>query len=274
MTAVWGSALYALFLWWFGTGVALLLGRSARPRAVIGASLIAALSIAAIAATAQDASVLGACVAFTAAVAMWGWHEVTFLTGMITGPRRAACPPGARGWRRFRYAAQTLIHHEIALAANAAALWLWVGEAANPVAFWTFAALWILRLSVKFNIFLGAPNVADEFLPDDLSYFTSYFSTRPMNLLFPLSVTAGTFAAGGLIAHAAMVAEAPFHAAAQALIGVLIALGTLEHWFLVLPFREAALWRWYIDTRARRRAQRADKALRLAPIDAPTVLGR
>lgn len=274
MNAVWGSALYALFLWWFGTGVALLIGRAARPRALIGASLLAAAAIAAIAVTAQDASPLGACVAFTGAIAMWGWHEVTFLTGVLTGSRRVACPPAARGWRRFRYAAQTLMHHELALAANAVALWLWVGDAANPVAFWTFAALWILRLSVKFNIFLGAPNVADEFLPDDLRYFTSYFSPRPMNLLFPFSVTAATAVAGGLLAHAALVAETPFEATAQALIGVLVALGTLEHWFLVLPFREAALWRWYIDARARRRAHRAGKALALAQLDAPTLLGR
>jgi len=46
VSAVWGSALFALFLWWFGTGVALLLGRAARPRALIGATLLFALAVA------------------------------------------------------------------------------------------------------------------------------------------------------------------------------------------------------------------------------------
>jgi putative photosynthetic complex assembly protein 2 len=268
------ATLYAVFLWWFGTGVALLLGRASRGRALGGATALALAALWAIGATAGETSLRAAVVGFTGAIVLWGWHEVTFLTGVLTGPRRTPCPLGARGWRRFALAAETLIHHELALAATALGLWLWLGEAANATALWTFLALWVMRFSVKFNIFFGAPNVADEFLPDDLRYLTSYFSPRPMNLLFPVSVTAGTVIAGGLLLHAEMVAATPFEAASLALVGALVALGTLEHWFLVLPVKEAALWRWYIDSRARRRAKRAGTALGLAPLDAPTMLGR
>jgi putative photosynthetic complex assembly protein 2 len=274
MSTVWAAALYAVFLWWFGTGVALLLGRATRGRALLGATALLGVAIWTIDATAGLRDVTAALAGFTAAVAIWGWHEVTFLTGLLTGPRRTACPLGVRGWRRFRFATETLIHHELALAATALVLWLWLREAANPVALWTFLALWGMRFSVKFNIFFGAPNVADEFLPDDLRYLTTYFSPRPMNLLFPVSVTAGTVTAGGLLLHAELVAATPFEAAALASVGALVALGTLEHWFLVLPVKEAALWRWYIDSRARRRAKRAGKALALAPHGAPTILGR
>ena len=253
MGAVWIAALFALFLWWFGTGAVLLLGRASRTGvvAMTVAALVAALW--AMAATAEIATLWSALAAFTAGVALWGVHEAAFLGGFVTGPRREPCPPEARGWRRFYLASATLMHHEIALALTALALWLWLGGAANPVALWTFLALWAMRLSVKFNIFLGAPNVADEFLPEHLRYLATYFSPRPINMLFPLSVTIGTVAAGGLLLHAATVAADPFEVAGLAVVGALVALGTLEHWFLVLPVREAALWRWWTETRATRR---------------------
>jgi putative photosynthetic complex assembly protein 2 len=234
----------------------LLLGRASR-RGVLIMSLSALFgALWAMWATAGIQTLWSALAAFTAGVALWGVHEAAFLGGMLTGPRRAPCPPDAVGWRRFRLAAATLMHHEIALALTALAMAVWLWDAPNPVALWTFVALWAMRLSVKFNIFLGAPNVAEEFLPDDLRYLASYFSPRPINLLFPLSVTIGTVAAGGLLLHAAEVAATPFDMAALAVVGALVALGTLEHWFLVLPIHEAALWRWWMESRdARRRAR-------------------
>ncbi len=274
MTSIWIPALFALFLWWFGTGIVLLIGRAPRLTALGLGTLALALALGVAAISAERADFAGACMAFTAAIVIWGWHELTFLTGAITGPRRAPCPPGARGWLRFRMAAATLIHHELALAGTAALLGVWLWDAANPVALWTFLALWVLRLSVKFNIFLGAPNVAEEFLPDDLRYLASYFSPKPMNLLFPLSVTLGTVTAGGMLLHAATVATTPFDQAALTLVGSLVALGTLEHWFLVLSIKEAALWRWYIDSRARKRANRAHRAPDMSPLSAPTLLRR
>ena len=44
--------------------------------------------------------------------AIWGWHELSFLTGLISGPRTIACPPDASGWRRFIMATSTLVYHE------------------------------------------------------------------------------------------------------------------------------------------------------------------
>lgn len=276
--AVWAASLFAVFLWWFGTGAVLLLGRIGRSNA--GPLAVAALagSLWGMAATVEQTTVLGALVAFTAGVGLWGVHEGAFLGGVLTGPRRIACPPGASGWRRFRLASATLIHHEIALALTALALAAWLWDAPNPVALWTFTALWVMRLSVKFNIFLGAPNVAEEFLPDDLRYLATYFSPRSINLLFPLSVTLGTVAAGGLLVHAAWVAESVFAAAGLAAVGALVGLGTLEHWFLVLPVRDAALWRWWTDGAAPRRdaagfAERSGTGMDMAALTAPRRLG-
>ncbi len=271
MADTFAPALYALFLWWFGTGAVLWLDRL--PRAARGttmtlATLAAVAALAAIGATAQSQTTAAALVAFSASIVVWGWHELSFLTGAITGPRRGPCPDGARGWRRFVYASETLIHHEIAIALTGLAMAVWLWDAANPVALWTYGILWGMRISAKLNIFLGAPNVAEEFLPHGLAYLKTYFSCKSMNALFPLSVTAGTVLTVWFGAQA--LDSTGFEADIFALAAMLTALGVLEHWFLVLPVKEAALWRWYMSKRAARRAERAGKALGLSPLRAPT----
>ena len=287
MSDALAPALYALFIWWFGTGAVLLLdrlSRMTRQMTMLRATLAALAAIAGINATQDTRTLTAAVCAFSCAIVLWGWHELSFLSGLLTGPRRTPCPAGATGWRRFFYAAQALIHHEIALAVSGVALALWLWDAANPVALMTFAVLWTMRLSTKLNLFLGAPNVAEEFLPDDLGYLTSYFSPRPMNGLFPVSVTAGTLVAAWCFLQAATPLGDSFAVAVYALAGMLIALGTLEHWFLVLPYREAALWRWYMQARGPDRApypprspsgvRCAGKALDLTPPGASALPGR
>ena len=277
MSEVGLAGLFALFVWWFGTGAVLFadrLPRSAHRGAMAFATALALVSLYAIHETAGERTLAAALVAFTATIMVWGWHELSFLVGWITGPRKTPCPPGAAGLRRFVYAAGTLIHHEIALALTGLALWWWLRDAVNPVAVWTYAILWAMRLSAKLNLYLGAPNVAEEFLPDELAYLQTYFARRPMNGLFPLSVTAGTLAAGAF-ALAATAPQAPeFDRVALALAATLTALGVLEHWFLVLPFKESALWGWWMETRARRAGKRAAAAQEMSTLAAPTVLGR
>jgi putative photosynthetic complex assembly protein 2 len=62
-----------------------------------------------------------------------------------------------------------------------------------------------------------------------------------MNWLFPISVTAGTTAAVLLLAHA-MATTDPFMRSADLLVSALLSLAVLEHWFLMYPFGESALW--------------------------------
>jgi putative photosynthetic complex assembly protein 2 len=120
-----------------------------------------------------------------------------------------------------------------------------VGPGANRVGVWTYCVLWAMRQSAKINVFLGVRNLGESFLPDHLAYLKTYFQRKPMNVLFPLSVTVATTAAvavwwrlldGGVAGG--------FETAALALTGTLLALGALEHWLLVLPLPTEALWRW------------------------------
>ena len=124
-------------------------------------------------------------------------------------------------------------------------------DAANPVGTWTFLLLWAMRQSAKLNLFLGVPNLGEEFLPEHLKYLRGFFNRRSMNLLFPFSVTGGTLLAVRMIADARLAAAGSFDAVAATLLAALTVLAVLEHWFLVLPLPIAALWGWGMRARGR-----------------------
>jgi putative photosynthetic complex assembly protein 2 len=245
--------LYALFLWWFSTGVILYL--DGLPRRTFRWSMLAgtALGLVALwgmAATRNDTSVVGAYAGFTYGLLIWGWHEMSFLMGMVTGPRRTACPEGCRGWRHLGHAIQAILWHELAIAATAALMVALTWGAANQVATWTFMVLWVMRLSAKLNVYLGVPNLTEEFLPAHLLYLKSFLSRKPMNLLFPVSVTVSTVVATHLVDLAASANGSSFEAVAYTFVAMLLVLAILEHWFLVLPLPDAALWSWALRSRA------------------------
>ncbi len=238
---------FALFVWWFGTGAILWLDRLPRRTygwSFAGASLLSLGAIGAIIASAGDKSAMGAMTAFLAAIIVWGWHEMSFLMGFISGPRKTPCPADARGWRRFRIAAETLIHHEIALALTGVALLALIWGQPNQVAALTFLILWAMRLSTKLNIHLGVPRLTEEFLPEHLQHLKSYFRKRPVTALFPLSLLAGAGAAIVLARMTFAPEASQYEAYAAALLMTITLLGLIEHLFLYLPLPDAALWRW------------------------------
>jgi uncharacterized protein DUF3623 len=115
---------------------------------------------------------------------------------------------------------------------------------------WTFAALLLLRQSAKVNLFLGVRTLNDELLPPQVGFLRSYFARKPMNALFPFSVTLATVVAAGLFVSAVDESNPDFEAHASGLLGVLVALGALEHWFMMLPVPVVDLWRWSVRNRA------------------------
>lgn len=238
---------FALFLWWFSTAAILFLDGLARPTfrwTMLAATAVVVAAFVAIALTLEQRDAAGAFVAFAAALCVWGWNEIAFLTGLITGPRRTPSPAHAGFWERAGHATAAMIYHELSILAGGVAIfWLTYG-AGNQVALWTYLVLSIMRLSAKLNIFLGVPNHAEEFLPDHLTYLRSWFTHKPMNLLFPFSVTLST-AALAAMGFAAFDPQADaFAVAGLGLVGTLLALAIVEHWLLVLPFSTLALFRW------------------------------
>lgn len=254
-------AAVAVFTWWFTTGVILYLDRL--PQATFGCSLLVAtvlalVGFAGLAATSSETTPAGAYLAFTFAVLIWGHQEMCFLMGYITGPRRVACPPGSRGYRRFVYATQVMIHHELALLAVGAAVLAVSWGGTNHVGPWTYLILWAMRLSAKLNLFLGVRNLGEEFLPPHLEYLKGYFTRRSMNLLFPVSITLSTLLAVGLV-QAAQAATSTFEITTYSLLAALTILAILEHWFMVLPLPTAALWRWAMRSESTMDSQPAER---------------
>jgi putative photosynthetic complex assembly protein 2 len=258
LLAVIGAAvLYTVFLWWFSTGAILWLDR--RPKTTFRWSLTigSILGLAAVyglASSMKNASPAGAIIAFTSALGIWGWHELSFLTGFISGPRKSSCPPGVSKWRRFVLATSTLIYHEVALAVTLALMLAITWGQPNQIGTWTFAILLVGRLSTKLNLFLGVPNFAAEFFPDHLRHLTSYMRKRPASALFPISIAAGCALAGVEAALAFRSDATPFALVGLSLIFVLTALALLEHAFMVLPLHDAALWRWALPASAKTNA--------------------
>jgi putative photosynthetic complex assembly protein 2 len=247
MGDILAPVLTAIVAWFVSTGAIVWLDR--RPRAAWAMSLHM-VSLLAIAAgvtawsVADQTSAWAAYHGFMCALILWGWHELAFLMGYITGPRRTPMPPGATGFARFKAATATVIHHEIAIVATLIALAALTWGQPNQTATLTFAALTVLRLSAKFNIFLGVPGLDPQMMPEHLAYLASYFRTRPGNALLPVSL-AGALVAAVLAVQQGLAAPAGSGAATGwLLVGTLIGLGLLEHLFLVLPVKDGRLFAW------------------------------
>ncbi len=264
--ATYGLPIVATLLaWWFSTGAILYL--DGLPRATFrwsfaSASLIALGAFWGLVATADATTVAGAYIAVFCALLLWGWNEMAFLFGYLTGASRIPCDPQARGFQRFAAATRAILHHELALLASLAAIAALTWGGANPFGLATFALLFAMRLSTKLNIFLGVPNTTVEFLPAHLGYLKSYFRQRPMNLLFPVSVTAATLLSAFLV-HKVAFATDPFAVTGYALLATFAALGLIEHWFLVVPLNVAELWAWGL--RSHRKTAIVAAPIRQAP---------
>lgn len=238
---------FAIFIWWFSTGIVLLLDNlphSTFRWSHLLSSLLAVGAFFGLAHTAAQSSVAAAYCAFTCALLVWGWHELSFLTGWVTGPRKVDVSPGAQGWQRFVQAVQTILWHELAILASVVLIAVITWGQPNQVGMGTFAVLWLMRISAKLNVFLGVRNLSIALLPPHLRYLGSYFRQLPMNLLFPLVVTASTVVAVVIGQQALNHPPGSAQATGAWLVLTLLVLAIVEHWLLVLPLEATALWRW------------------------------
>lgn len=256
--SVWGASLVALFTWWFATGLILLVIRSADRtggnaynRAVFLSVPVLALGVAGVILSTADASLTGLYKGFFGALAIWGWIELSFLSGVITGPERSDRPAGVSGADRFWRAWDALAHHEILLLAGLAFIILVTTGTENTIAVWTYAILFFARISAKLNLFFGVPRINFEFLPQPLQHLKTHMTRGPITAFFPLSVTVLSFATA-CFAQLLMTADTTVQATSFALLTSLSALALLEHWFMVIPLPDAKLWRWMLPDHAQK----------------------
>ena len=253
----WTATLIAIFIWWFSTGVIMLAVRAADRTGgdahwmttVLSVPLLA-LGVAGVAFSLKASTIIGVYAGFLGALAIWGWIELAFLTGVIAGPMRHPCPPGLTGRARFIRAWGTVAHHELLLALALLGLIFTATGADNKTALWTYMILFAARISAKLNLFYGVPRINLEFIPARLDHLKSYFRRGPITAMFPLSITLLSFAvacfAERLISSTTAAREMEF-----TLLTALSALALLEHWLMVLPLPDAKLWRWMLPAAKR-----------------------
>lgn len=233
-------------LWFVSTGLVAMINHRLRQsfgRALINSGVCAISGLGLLVLTAHSTAVWATYVSFVGGLLIWSWHEISFLTGAVTGSHRDPCPAQAQGWQRFSLATMALIHHEIALAMTAGLLLSLASVTANPTGAYTFALLLIFRLSSKLNIYWGVPNMSDELLPTHLAYLKSYFGPKRLRPMLVMT-TAVILGLAGYFALQAMNASQTNEAVQAGLLCCLSLLAALEHLFLAIPFRDSALWGW------------------------------
>jgi putative photosynthetic complex assembly protein 2 len=244
-------ALFALFVWWFSTGAIIFLDNLPRTTfkwSMVGASFVFFFCLLGISHTAHESTVTAAYEAFFYGLFAWGWQEISFYMGYVTGPRNEPCPEGCSGWAHFVHAIQTSLWHELAIIFSAAIVTYLTWGQPNQVGLWTFMVLWWMHQSAKLNVFFGVRNLNEEFLPEHLTFLKSFLKSKPMNLFFPISITVSMVITTMLWEHAGA-AHNVFARSADTFLATMMTLAILEHWFLVIPLPAGKLWQWGLASR-------------------------
>lgn len=252
MDAPWIAAVSAVFAWWFATGAILLvvrladrMGGRAHLWATLGGLPLLGIGAFLVTVSLNSHSTGGVYTAFAGALVIWGWIELAFLTGVVTGPMRDDALPGQRGWPRFQRAFGTVAWHELALVLGLLALVLASHGAVNRVALAAYMVLFLARICAKLNLYFGVPRINTEFVPTRLIHLKSYFTRGPVTVAFPLAITVLTVLFV-VCAERLWSATVPATATGFALLTALAGLALFEHWLMVIPLPDAKLWRWML----------------------------
>ena len=189
---IWVSLLIAVFLWWLMTGLALMsVHQSRRTQCIIfmlttlsmGGALFLVEPNAALATT--SATIAG----FAMGLGIWGWLELSYLMGYITGPVKesATVSQSYSQVRRFQQALGTTIYHELLVVAVVGGVCVLGAGLPNPTIQNTLAVLWLMRWSTKLNLFFGVRHFNSEWLPAHMRYITSFFGPDKNNWFTLLS---------------------------------------------------------------------------------------
>lgn len=247
--------LLTVALWWGSTAVIARLIAGDPQRYPLLLRLFATIGIAGFAmilALREINSTASALAALLAALAVWSWIEVTFLTGKITGLATGGKSYAATSENRFvRHAVSALaaiLWHELLIVATVVIVAIGSYGSSNNLALLVLVLLWLMRTSAKLNLFLGVRNLGQEFFPPHLQHLLSFMRQRRMNPLMPVSLLlAGTI--GWHFGNVAFTASSPHQAAAATIIATLAVLALLEHLLMILPVPAETLWRWSLANR-------------------------
>lgn len=248
--------LLTLLLWWGSTAVIarMIVGHPQRYRGLLQVfSLIGLGGLAAIVMLRDVTTGNSAMTALLAALAVWSWIEVTFLTGRVTGLAARRSDGSTRlvsqgFFARAAAALAAILWHELLIIATVLVVAITTVGGANDLALSVLLLLWLMRSSAKLNLFLGVRNLGEGFFPPHLQHLLDFMRQRRMNPLMPVSLLLGLLLSIHF-GNVALAAESAHGAAAATILGTLAALATLEHLLMILPVPAEALWRWSLANR-------------------------
>jgi putative photosynthetic complex assembly protein 2 len=242
-----------LLAWWLCTGIVLLLNKlptTTQKWSLTGATLLMLFCLVHLQEVANEPSKSAAILAFLQALCIWAWLEMTYLMGWLTGTSKAPCPPQTLGFKRFKLALMTSIHHELAVILIGVVIIATTWNSVNEICVLTYLTLWLMRWSAKLNLFLGVANLNTEWFPDKMRYLTTYMRHRRMNPFFPFSMLFALVVTAHW-AYTAANATTMHELTGYTLIASLLTLAMLEHCFLVVRVGDSALWSWALKAATR-----------------------
>ncbi len=239
---VLAAAVYVLVLWSVFTAIIFYLDSLATRtfKWSMAAATLVLLGCAYVIWTLRDGnSTLAVAESFAAGLLAWGWTEMALYMGYITGPRKQRCSADCSGVAHFGHALSANLWHEIVVIVFAVAIYV----SGNATALWCFVMLWLMHLSARLNVFLGARNVSEDFVPAHMDILKGFLRRRTMNPLFPFSCAVLV----GLTIYLASLPQT-FEISMAA---TLSAIGLLEHILLMLPLPTEKLWTWSLSKKPR-----------------------
>ena len=240
------AVVIAVSAWWLLTGLALLLVHQPKTiahRGFIGHSVLTLVAWLCMPLNVVSTSPIGVAGGFLLGLVIWGWLELSYLLGYVSGPNHQVYRGGPSTWRRFKGALATTIYHEAAVVACVAMLAVMSVDQPNQTAFFTVTVLCVMRWSAKLNLFFGVREFNDRWLPNHLRYLTSYLRIGKSSALLPASAILGFLVTYEIYALADQVNVIAYQLSLY-LVASLMLLASIEHIFLLFPVNEAALWRW------------------------------
>ena len=245
---IWISFFVAALLWWFMTGLALMSVHQSRQTQRIIFALVTVATGGAlflVESNAASATTLSTITGFAMGLGIWGWLELSYLMGYITGPVKAPASIGVSRSqvRRFQQALGTTIYHELLVVTVVGWVCVLGAGLPNPTIQNTLAVLWLMRWSTKLNLFFGVRHFNSEWLPAHMRYITSFLGPDKNNWFTVVSTLLAAYCTYLLFFFGQAVTE-PAMGLSLFLIAWLAALAVLEHCFLMIPMGETALWRW------------------------------
>ena len=254
MSSPWIAAAIAVIAWWVSTGAILFAvhraderGPMARRAIVLLSAPIALVGFLMVRASLNEMTVLNVYLSFFGALLIWGWIELSFLTGYVTGPSRAPLIMRDEVGSRFQQAVKAIAFHEVLLLAASATLVAMSVQSENRIGMACFLILFLARIMAKLNLFFGVPRINTEFIPSALTHLKSYFRQGPITFAFPVAITVLT-ALLAVCAERLLNAQNDVTVVGFGLLTALTALALLEHWLMVVPLPDAKLWRWLLPS--------------------------